>query len=80
MPRACSICTHVDCLAIETALGRGTSLRTIAARPPLSYDMRSSYVTVLTRVCFSHPRWARCQWKRPFDFPILSGVGRKETV
>jgi hypothetical protein len=32
MPRACSICTHPDRLAIETALGSGTPLRTIAAR------------------------------------------------
>jgi hypothetical protein len=32
MPRVCSICTHVDRLAIETALGSGTPLRTIAAR------------------------------------------------
>ena len=30
MPRACSICTHVDRRVLETALGRGTSLRTIA--------------------------------------------------
>ena len=30
MPRACSICTHPDRLAVETALGRGMPLRTIA--------------------------------------------------
>src|SRR5262249_46093202 len=32
MPPACSICTHVGLRAIERALGRGTSLRTIARR------------------------------------------------
>jgi hypothetical protein len=32
MPRVCSICTHMDRVAIETVLGSGTSLRTIAAR------------------------------------------------
>src|SRR5262245_6758672 len=32
MPRVCSICTHVDRVAIETALGRGTSLRSIASQ------------------------------------------------
>ena len=32
MPRRCSICTHADRRALETALGRGPSLRTIARR------------------------------------------------
>lgn len=32
MPRACSICTHPDRLAIKVALRGGTPLRTIAAR------------------------------------------------
>ena len=36
MPRVCSICTHVDRVAIETALGRGTALRTIAGRRGVS--------------------------------------------
>lgn len=32
MPRVCSLCTHPDRLAIETALGSTLPLRTIAAR------------------------------------------------
>src|SRR5450759_1467880 len=32
MPRACSICTHVQKAEIETALASGTALRNVAAR------------------------------------------------
>jgi hypothetical protein len=58
MPRVCSICTHPDRRAIETALGSGIPLRTIASQ-------RSVSKTALLRHRDSHRCSPQVQAKQP---------------